>query len=107
MAALCSCGHGYTFSFAEGRVYCRACEGDSIVTERDLAFILRERKRRAHPGCEECSGLGTINYTSGCGDGEDDAPCVCIDRAGDVREVPDPMADEGQSDARELARDRF
>lgn len=34
-----------------------------------------------------------------------DSPCWCLMRAGDFGE-PDPPADEGNSDARELARDR-
>ena len=103
MAALCSCGHTYTFSVSDRRIYCRNCEGDSIVTQRDLAFILRERRRRADPECDDCHGSGTVTYTAHNRDGEEDAPCACVR---DVRESPDPLADEGQSDARELGRDR-
>lgn len=69
------------------------------MTRRDLSYILRERKRRAEPGCEACGGDGNDPV-------DDDFPCFCVMRAGDYRDAPDPLADEGQSDARELARDR-
>lgn len=67
------------------------------MARRDLSYIMRERKRRADPDCV-CGG-------DGC-DPADGGPCFCIMRSGDYREAPDPLADEGQSDARELARDR-
>lgn len=63
----------------------------------DRAYLLRERKRRADPDCEACGGDGNDPV-------DDDFPCFCIMRAGDFG-TPDPLADEGQSDARELARD--
>lgn len=66
----------------------------------DLAYILRERKRRADPQCSNCGGDGN--------DFGDGGPCFCLFREGDYSEdVPDPLADEGQSDARELARERW
>ena len=71
------------------------------MTRRDLSYILRERKRRANPECEECHGEGTVSYTTG-----DDGPCFCIMRAGNFEDVPDPLADETASDARELQRER-
>ena len=66
---------------------------------RDWAYIRRERKRRADPGCWECDGEGNYN-------GSVEEPCPCVMRAGDFNDAPDPLADEGNSDARELARDR-
>ena len=74
------------------------------MTRRDLSYILRERKRRADPECWMCDGTGTFT-TYGHG-GERESPCVCIMRAGNFEDVPDPLSDEGNSDARELARDR-
>jgi len=68
------------------------------MARRDLSYILRERKRRADPNCANCCGDGNDHD-------EDGDPCPCIMRAGDFSE-PDPLADEGQSDARELARER-
>ena len=65
----------------------------------DWAYIRRERGRRADPTCEACDGDGNDPQ-------DDDCPCVCLMRAGDFGE-PDPLADEGNSDARELARDRY
>lgn len=69
------------------------------MARRDLSYILRERKRRALPDCEACGGDGNDPV-------DDDFPCFCLLRSGDFSDVPDPLADEGQSDARELARDR-
>lgn len=74
------------------------------MTRRDLSYILRERKRRADPECWMCDGTGTFT-TTGAG-GERESPCECLMRAGEFGE-PDPLADEGNSDARELARDRY
>lgn len=74
------------------------------MPRRDLSYILRERKRRADPNCPECCGDGTATWTAS-GMGEVDEPCPCLMRAGDFG-TPDPLADEGQSDARELARMR-
>jgi hypothetical protein len=71
----------------------------------DLSYELRERKRRALTDCPECDGEGTVTYTARNIHGEVEAPCPCLMRAGDFSE-PDPLADEGQSDARELARER-
>lgn len=71
----------------------------------DLAYVRRERKRRANPECEACHGDGEVTYTARNRHGYVEEPCVCIFRAGDFGE-PDPLADEGQSDARELARER-
>lgn len=69
------------------------------MTRRDLSYILRERKRRADPQCEICGGDGNDpNY--------DDSPCWCLMRAGNFEDVPDPLADETASDARELQRER-
>ena len=66
----------------------------------DLAYIRRERKRRALSTCADCDGTGNDAQ-------DDDDPCHCLMRAGDYREdVPDPLADETASDARELARER-
>lgn len=70
------------------------------MTRRDLSYILRERKRRADSQCPACAGDGNDPQ-------DDDYPCFCIMRAGNFEDVPDPLADEGQSDARELARDRY
>jgi len=64
----------------------------------DRAYVRRERKRRADPACAACGGDGNDPQ-------DDDYPCFCIMRAGNFEDVPDPLADEGQSDARELARD--
>lgn len=64
---------------------------------RDWSFIRRERKRRADPDCWACAGDGNDPQ-------DDDYPCFCLMRSGDFSE-PDPLADEGNSDARELARD--
>ena len=70
------------------------------MPRRDWSFIRRERSRRADPACPACSGDGN--------DPQDDAyPCFCIMRAGNFEDVPDPLADETASDARELARERF
>lgn len=66
---------------------------------RDWSFIRRERGRRADPACAVCNGDGNDPQ-------DDDYPCVCLMRAGDFG-TPDPLADEGQSDARELARERY
>jgi hypothetical protein len=66
---------------------------------KDWAYIRRERARRALSTCPECLGDGNDPQ-------DDDDPCVCLTRAGDFSE-PDPLADEGQSDARELARERY
>ena len=74
------------------------------MTRRDLSYILRERKRRADPQCANCDGDGTVSYFNGAYT-DVEAPCPCLMRAGDFSE-PDPLADESQSDARELARDR-
>ena len=65
----------------------------------DMSYILRERKRRADPQCAACDGDGNDPV-------DDDFPCFCIMREGDFS-APDPLADEGQSDARELARERY
>ena len=66
----------------------------------DWAYIRRERKRRALPICADCDGTGNDSQ-------DDDDPCHCLMRAEDYREAPDPLADETNSDARELARERF
>ena len=107
MPALCACGHGYTFSFAQGRVFCRACESRGPMTDNevDRAYLARERKRRADPDCISCDGEGVITYTASNRHGETESPCACLFEAGDFS-APDPLADEGQSDARELARER-
>lgn len=74
---------------------------------RDHAYARRERRRRADPDCRECLGDGSVSYTES-GTGEVEVACACLFRAGDFREdVPDPLADETASDARELARERF
>tara|TARA_R110000868_G_scaffold27580_4_gene104448 strand:+ start:1261 stop:1485 length:225 start_codon:yes stop_codon:yes gene_type:complete len=73
---------------------------------RDLSYILRERQRRADPECQECHGDGTVTYTAHNRDGEEEAPCECVMRPADYSDAPDPLADEGQSDARELGRER-
>lgn len=70
------------------------------MTRRDLSYILRERKRRAEPNCGTCGGDGN----DPAGDG---SACGCIYRAGNFEDVPDPLADETASDARELARERY
>ena len=67
---------------------------------RDWAYIRRERGRRADPQCPACSGDGNDPQ-------DDDYPCFCIMRAGSFEDVPDPLADETASDARELARERY
>ena len=64
---------------------------------RDWAYIRRERSRRADPACPACEGDGNDPQ-------DDDYPCFC---AASFEEAPDPLADEGNSDARELARERF
>lgn len=69
----------------------------------DLSYVLRDRRRRADPQCAECHGDGTVSYTSSNRDGSVDEACVCVSR----EDVPDPLADEGNSDARELASDRY
>ena len=71
----------------------------------DLSYELRERKRRADPDCPECCGEGTATWTAS-GTGEVEEPCPCLMRAGNFEDVPDPLADETASDARELARER-
>jgi hypothetical protein len=63
---------------------------------RDLAYILRDRARRANPECIYCGGSG--NQFS-----DEEYPCECVTEKLDDG-VPDPRADEGQSDARELGR---
>ena len=73
---------------------------------RDLSYEMRERKRRALKDCPDCDGEGTVTYTARNRHGEVESPCGCIFRPGEFRE-PNPIADEGQSDARELARDRY
>lgn len=70
----------------------------------DMAYVLRERRRRADPCCHECHGDGSITYTAS-GTGETEVACACLFRAGDFS-APDPLADEGNSDARELQRER-
>ena len=72
----------------------------------DAAYVRRERKRRADPDCLLCDGDGVVTYTARNRDGEIELPCECLNRPGDFSE-PDPLADEGNSDARELARDRY
>lgn len=74
---------------------------------RDMAYERRERQRRADPACAVCGGSGEVSYTASNRHGYVDEPCACIFRAGHFEDVPDPLADEGQSDARELARDRY
>jgi hypothetical protein len=63
---------------------------------RDLAYILRDRARRADADCTECGGSGN-DY------GDEERPCSCVAETVDDG-VPDPRADEGQSDAREISR---
>ena len=70
------------------------------MPRRDWSFIRRERKRRADPNGANCCGDGNDHD-------EDGDPCPCIMRAGNFEDVPDPLADETASDARELARERF
>lgn len=71
----------------------------------DLSYEMRERKRRALKGCPDCDGEGTVTYTASV-TGDVEAPCPCLMRAGSFEDAPNPLADEGQSDARELARER-
>ena len=66
---------------------------------RDWAYIRRERTRRADPQCLACDGSGNDPQ-------DDDYPCFCIMRAGNFEDAPEPLVDEGNSDARERARDR-
>ena len=63
---------------------------------RDLAYILRDRARRANPDCTDCGGSGN-EYN------DQERPCWCVAEKLDEG-VPNPRADEGQSDARELGR---
>lgn len=72
---------------------------------QDMAYTLRQRRRRALPACPECHGEGSVTYTASNRHGEVESPCGCIFRPGEFSE-PDPLADEGNSDARELARER-
>ena len=63
---------------------------------KDWAYIRRGWARRAAVDCPECSG-------DGCQFADNELPCACV--AETVNDsVPDPRADEGQSDAREISR---
>ena len=48
------------------------------MTPRDLAYVLRERKRYADPLCMWCAGTGTATYTARDADGEADGVCECL-----------------------------
>jgi hypothetical protein len=63
---------------------------------KDWSYIRRGWARRAAVDCPECGG-------SGCQFADDELPCWCV-AASLVNPCPDPLADEGQSDARELGR---
>ena len=51
------------------------------MTQRDLAYALRQCRRLADPECPECDGEGTVSYTAS-GTGEVETACSCVRRTG-------------------------
>ena len=67
-------------------------------------WIVKLAATRADKDCRDCDGEGVIDVAYG--DRREDVLCACV--RSPFNEWPrNPWADEGQSDARELARDRW